>query len=220
MALTEVAPGIHRQDGRLLTENLVPGTQVYGEHLIQESGTEYRAWNPHRSKLAAALRNGLTWDLPRDASVLYLGAANGTTVSHVSDILVDGVVYAVEVSPRAMRDLLEVAEDRPNVVPVLEDASQPDRYKRYVTGKVDLVYQDIAQRDQVAIFAANVDAYLAEDGAGILMVKARSVDVAADPREIFDQARQELGEAGLDVVWESDLRPFEKDHRCFVVRRG
>lgn len=217
--MERLAPGVWRDGDRLLTENLVPGTQVYGEHLVDRDGVQYRAWNPKRSKLAAALIKGLPWELPRDASVLYLGAANGTTVSHVSDIVTDGSVVAVEVSPRAMRDLLEVVEPRQNVVPVLEDARHPDRYRRYVAGDVDLVYQDVAQRGQVEIFAANVDGYLAEGGVGVLMLKARSVDVAADPDQVFAEAERELAEAGLEVAWSSRLEPLEKDHRCFLVRR-
>ena len=47
------------------------------------------------------------------ARVLYLGAANGTTVSHVSDIVgPTGFVYAVEFSKRSGRDLLEMAKLR------------------------------------------------------------------------------------------------------------
>lgn len=50
--------------------------------------TEYRIWNPFRSKLAAAIMAGIedVWIRPK-SKVLYLGAASGTTVSHVSDIV-------------------------------------------------------------------------------------------------------------------------------------
>jgi len=44
------------------------------------------------------------------SKVLYLGAASGTTVSHVSDIVgKDGIVYAVEFSHRSGRDLVNMA---------------------------------------------------------------------------------------------------------------
>jgi len=49
---------------------------------------EYRAWNPFRSKLAAAILGGIDQiHIRPGAKVLYLGAASGTTVSHVSDIV-------------------------------------------------------------------------------------------------------------------------------------
>ncbi|MEO2241134.1 MAG: fibrillarin-like rRNA/tRNA 2'-O-methyltransferase, partial [Euryarchaeota archaeon] len=41
------------------TENLVPGHQVYGERLVKQDGTEYRVWEPSRSKLAAMIMNGM-----------------------------------------------------------------------------------------------------------------------------------------------------------------
>ncbi len=56
----------------------------------EEDGTkiEYRVWNPFRSKLAAAILGGVDQIyMPPGSKVLYLGAASGTTVSHVSDIV-------------------------------------------------------------------------------------------------------------------------------------
>ena len=54
----------------------------------QGSKIEYRVWNPFRSKLAAAILGGVEKiHMMPGAKVLYLGAASGTTVSHVSDIL-------------------------------------------------------------------------------------------------------------------------------------
>ena len=55
--------------------------------------------------------------------MLYLGAASGTTVSHVSDIIgPEGVVYAVEFSHRSGRDLVNMAKKRTNIVPIIADA--------------------------------------------------------------------------------------------------
>ena len=49
---------------------------------------EYRVWNPFRSKLAAAILGGIdSIHMKPGSKVLYLGAAAGTTVSHVSDIV-------------------------------------------------------------------------------------------------------------------------------------
>ena len=56
--------------------------------------------------------------------MLYLGAASGTTVSHVADIVgPEGMVYAVEFSHRSGRDLINVAKKRMNVVPIIEVCS-------------------------------------------------------------------------------------------------
>ena len=122
-------PGVHRRDGRLYTANAVPGTAVYGEALVRSEGVEYRAWDPYRSKLAALLLSGCrTLPLTERSKVLYLGAASGTTASHVSDIVSEGVVYCVEVSQRSFRDLVGVCESRRNMIPVLADAGSPAAY--------------------------------------------------------------------------------------------
>lgn len=78
----------------LVTKNLVPGDSVYGEKRISIDGgvegtkVEYRVWNPFRSKLAAGVLGGLDNIFIRPgAKVLYLGAASGTSVSHVADIV-------------------------------------------------------------------------------------------------------------------------------------
>lgn len=64
---------------------------------------EYRIWNPFRSKLAASILAGIdNIHIKPGAKVLYLGAASGTSVSHVSDIVgPEGSVFAVEFSHRS-----------------------------------------------------------------------------------------------------------------------
>uniref|UniRef100_A0A8V0X119 rRNA 2'-O-methyltransferase fibrillarin n=1 Tax=Gallus gallus TaxID=9031 RepID=A0A8V0X119_CHICK len=83
------------KEDALVTRNMVPGESVYGEKRISvedgDTKVEYRAWNPFRSKLAAAILGGIDQiHIKPGAKVLYLGAASGTTVSHVSDIVGDG----------------------------------------------------------------------------------------------------------------------------------
>lgn len=143
------------KEDALCTKNMVPGESVYGEKRVSvqnEDGTkvEYRVWNPFRSKLAAAVLGGVDniWIAP-GTRVLYLGAASGTTVSHVSDIVgPDGLVYAVEFSHRSGRDLVNMAKKRTNVIPIIEDARHPARY-RMLVGMVDVIFSDVAQPDQV-----------------------------------------------------------------------
>ena len=64
---------------------------VYLYLMVQgEEGTkiEYRVWNPFCSKLLAAILGGVgNIHIKSGAKVLYLGAASGTTVSHVADIV-------------------------------------------------------------------------------------------------------------------------------------
>ncbi len=212
-------PHVYTDGRNLYTVNLDPGVDVYGEPLIAQEGVEYRRWDPTRSKLAALLKKGAAvFPFTRRSDVLYLGAAQGTTVSHLSDICADGTVYAVEVSRRAFQKLLSLSERRPNVMPILGDATRPEAYAKLVP-RVNVLYQDVAQRDQAGIFLGNLPS-LAPNGLGILMVKARSVDVAAKPRDVYADVRRRLEGAGLHVVQLVDLGPFERDHAAVVVERA
>ena len=216
------SPGIYRRGDKLFTINppTCHGTTVYQEHLVTEDDAEYRSWNPYRSKLAAALLKNLHLTIPTNAQVLYLGAATGTTVSHISDIASQGVVYAVENAPLAMAKLLTVSERRQNIIPILADANHPDRYTAIVPPNVDLVYQDIAQRNQAGIFLTNLERYLKPGGAGILMVKARSIDVALPPKQAYFQVDQAIQRGGYTIEKTMDLAPYDKDHAVFMVHRG
>jgi fibrillarin-like pre-rRNA processing protein len=217
----EVSEGIYLLEsdtGELLaTRNLVPGQRVYGERLVQE-GFELRVWDPYRSKLAAAIRKGLkTIPIKPGSVVLYLGAAAGTTVSHVSDIVgKEGVVYAVEFAARSMRELITSCESRKNVIPVLADARQPLGY-RDIVDSVDVVYEDVAQPDQAKILIDNSRIYLRPGGYAMIAVKSRSVDVAAEPETVFAQEKKTLEEGNMKVVEEVELSPFEKDHKLMVA---
>ncbi|MGB9733285.1 MAG: fibrillarin-like rRNA/tRNA 2'-O-methyltransferase [Conexivisphaera sp.] len=202
------------------TKNLAPGISVYGEQLISHEGAEYRLWDPYRSKLAGAILNGLKgYPLAPGRRVLYLGASTGTTVSHVSDIVdVAGVVFAVEVSHRVARELLErVVKYRRNVIPIVEDARRPERYG-FVYGKVDLVYSDIAQQDQTEIAISNARKYLKPGGDMLLIIKARSIDVTKEPGDVVKGEVDRLRSSGFNVSEVVDLAPYDKDHAIVSAR--
>ena len=206
---------ILREDGKVYTKNLVPGESVYGEKLMEIEEVEYRYWDPYRSKLAAALSKGLE-DVPlaKSSKVLYLGAASGTTPSHISDIVEDGRSYCVEFSPRAIRKLVGLSEKRKNIFPILEDANYPERYAHLVE-RVDFLYQDIAQPNQTEILVKNL---IFLKGHGALCIKARSIDVTASPKKIFRQERKKL-EEHVEVYEALTLEPYEKDHALFLFKR-
>jgi len=184
---------------------------VYNERMLGGA----RVWDPYRSKLAALYYVGKGVELDPSLRVLYLGAANGTTVSHVADYT--EVVYAVEFAPRPMQDLIEVARRRRNVIPIMADATRPETYAPLVE-EVDLVYQDVAQPDQAAIAIRN-GVFLKPGGAFILMLKTRSVDVRKDPREVFDETITALKAAGFMVLESVWLVPYHQDHAAIVCMK-
>lgn len=208
----------------LLTKNLLPGKVVYGESLYydkdeQGNKVEYREWVPKRSKLGAALMKDVSQiGMKENDYVLYLGCSTGTTVSHVSDIIgPNGLVFALDFAPRVLRDMVFVAEDRKNIAPILADANKPETYS-YLISEVDTVFMDIAQKQQAEIFIKNCKAFLKPGGFGLLAVKARSVDVTKNPKDVFRDIRAKL-ERELVVVDYRELAPFEMDHAFFVVKK-
>jgi len=210
-------PGVWRLGRDLFTLNGEPGRKVYGEDLRIDGGREYRRWDPFRSKLAAFLaKDRLTqlWRAP--TTVLYLGGAHGTTVSHLADALPEAEIYVVEKSPVAFAPLLALARRRRNLLPILADAQLPERYLADV-GRVDLLYQDIAQRNQATIFADHAEAALRPGGVGLLMLKVRSVTQTRAPGRIVAEARQLLARRGYPVRTAVELEPFSREHSALLV---
>jgi fibrillarin-like pre-rRNA processing protein len=209
--------GVFTDGERLYTRNSDPGHAVYGERLVISGEVQYREWVPTRSKLSAYIRSGgKHFPFRPGTNVLYLGAASGTTASHIADIVTGGTVYCIEVSPRSFRDLVSVCESRPNMVPLLADATRPQEYS-FAVSSADVVYQDIAQKGQAQIFIRNFNAFSASDG--LLVIKSRSEDVAQDPLRTYEGSKRQLIAAGLKVKEVVRLDPMEKDHAMIAVSR-
>ena len=203
---------------KLATQNLIPGNQVYNEMLVQYNGVECRIWNPFRSKLAAAIMNGLD-DFPftQKSDVLYLGVSTGTTISHISDIVgQDGTIFGIEHASRVARDFLDrVASHRKNIVPIIHDARKPEEFFS-VYKKVDVVYVDIAQPDQTEIAIENCRLYLKSGGYIFLVIKTRSIDVVKDPRSVIKEEIKKLGTL-FQIKQTIDLHPYDKDHAMVIA---
>ncbi|KAM7455241.1 hypothetical protein BLSTO_03996 [Blastocystis sp. subtype 1] len=204
----------------LCTRNFAPGCTVYGEKKISVDAPgatgekiEYRQWNPFRSKLGAAILGGIRNIFMEPGSkVLYLGAASGTTVSHVSDIVgADGAVYAVEFSHRPGRDLLNVAKTRTNIVPIIEDARHPLKY-RIIVPMVDTIFADVAQPDQARIVGINAKYFLKNGGHCVISIKASCIDSTATPEAVFAAEVQKLREEKFKPLEQLTLEPYERDH--------
>ena len=213
----ELFEGVFTIKGKIATANMVRGAKVYGEDLVSESGTEYRLWNPYRSKLAAAILNGMKhMQITRAGKLLYLGAASGTTPSHVSDIIgAKGVMYCVEISERSMRQLVALCERRQNMLPILADASAPEYLEG--AGTFDVIYQDIASKDQAEILLKN-SAALKSGGYAYFVIKSQSIDISMEPGEIYKRELAKLHRT-FEVLERIDLEPYDSDHLFAVLRK-
>jgi len=200
---------------------MCPGESVYSEKRFPvEEGdkkVEYRAWNPFRSKLAACVMGGVDQIYMAPGSkVLYLGAASGTSVSHVSDIVgPEGMVYAVEFSHRSGRDLVNMAKKRTNVVPIVEDARHPHKYRMLVP-MVDCIFADVAQPDQTRIVAVNAQYFLKNGGHFVISIKANCIDSTAAAETVFASEVGKMKAEKMKPLEQVTLEPYERDHAVVV----
>ena len=207
--MSDLPVGVERREFDGETALATEGEPVYGE----PTADGWRRWDPHRSKLGAMLAEGMATGLDGGETVLYLGAAAGTTVSHVADFA--GPTYAVEFAARPMRDLVDVAAGRPRLFPLLKDARKPETYA-HVVEPVDAIVQDVATRGQAKVALANRE-FLRADGRLVLAVKARSEDVTGEPAAVFEDALATLRE-GYEVLERDRLEPYHADHLGVVAR--
>jgi fibrillarin-like pre-rRNA processing protein len=219
MELIKKFPNVYVDRKGRFTDYYVAGSsKTYFDEFVKKDKTgTYRRVDPERSKLFAAIAKGISQiGIKVDSSVLYLGASHGYTVSFLSDVVKNGKIFALDFAPRVMRDLVVISEDKENIAPIFADANKVEEFDQI--GKVDVVFMDIAQRDQVRIFLKNCNHFLEQGGFGLLALKARSVDVTKKPKEIFKLVRAEL-EKNVTVVDYRELAPYEKDHAFFVVKK-
>lgn len=204
---------------RLYTKSAYPGKIYFEERIFKDGQTEYREFDPGHSKLAAMIMKGCTnVGIRKNDIVLYLGCSHGYTPSFVSDIVgKEGLIFGIDPAPRVMRDFVFLAQDRDNLVPIMADANHPETYVDKVC-QADIVYQDIAQRNQAEIFIKNCNLYLKKGGYGLLAVKARSIEIKRSSKEIFIEIRKEL-EKIFTVIDYRILEPFEKDHCMIIIKK-
>lgn len=197
-------------------ELLATRTLIRGGEAVEFEGVFYRPWSPATSKLSSMILKGMKIPLGKHSRVLYLGAASGTTVTHVSDIACDGLVFAVEFAPRPARDLLQAVEPRINLIPLIADARYPEKYPPFID-QVDFLYQDVAQPDQASIAIANAEKYLCRGGHLAIAIKARSISIAGDSEEIFRREVEVLA-TKFEVLQTVSLEPLHKDHLAVLCR--
>ncbi len=211
--IKEIFENIFEENNRIYTKSLVKGQRVYGEKI----NNEYREWAPDRSKLGASIKKGIkNCPIKKDSVVLCLGASTGTTVSHVSDIIVDGTVYAVEFAERVFRNLLELAETRANIIPIIADARKTELYNSIEL--VDVVFADIADPAQTDIAIKNANIFLKKNGFLMISVKSQSIDVTKKPEQVYKEEADKVRKAGYDVIEVLSLEPYEKDHAMIISK--
>lgn len=205
---------------KLYTKNLNLGNRVYGERLITYKGIEYREWDPYRSKLAAIiLENPISNFLDRNLKCLYLGASSGTTISHLSDIVHDGIIYGIEFAERSIRQLIQNTSKRANIIPILGDVRYPETYSHSIFTEIDLIYQDISQPNQAEIAIINSNHYLNDEGTIIVAIKSQSIDSITKSEKIYSHEREIFEKSGYQIIESINIHKYAANHMVLIVKK-
>ncbi len=208
---------IKNKRGKFLLLNNIP-KNIFTERLFREGKTEYRIWDPKRSKLAAYLSfKDLPFKLKDNDIMLYLGASHGYTISFLSEVLKNGLIYGVDLAERTTRELIYLCKYVKNVAPIYESANHVDVLAERIS-QVDVVFQDIAQKDQDGIFLKNIEKFLKKGGYGILCLKTKSVDVRLSSKKVFENVLKQLKKE-VEIIDSIDISKFEIGHYVIVVKK-
>ncbi|XP_037730617.1 rRNA 2'-O-methyltransferase fibrillarin 1 [Drosophila subpulchrella] len=207
---------------QLLTRNTSSSSDDYGEQRIsldfRGKRCEFRAWSPFQSKLAAGIMGGACdLHLRSGSKVLYLGAGFGRSVSHISDIVGEsGMVYAVEQGPWAGRQLTTLANSRSNIVPVIEDATMPYKYRLEVPACIDIIFSDLPQADQIRSLMLNARHFLVPGGHFVLYLHAANGSGGVSNKEAFEADKELLRQHKLEPIELVRLEPFKPGYALVV----
>ena len=127
----------------------------------------------------------------------------------------DGLVYAVEFSQRSGCDLINLAKKRINIIPVIEDAQHPHKYRMLIT-KVDVIFADVAKPDQTRIVALNAHTFLGNGGHFVIFIKANCIDSTASAEAVFASEVRKMQQENMKPQEQLTLEPYERDHAVVV----
>ena len=116
---------------------------------------------------------------------------------------------------RSGRDLVNMAKQRPNVIPIIEDARHPQKYRMLVP-MVDVVFADVAQPDQARIVGLNAQYFLKNGGNFVISIKASCIDSTAPPEAVFAREVKKMAEFQMKPKEQVTLEPYERDHAMVV----
>ncbi|XP_033164809.1 rRNA 2'-O-methyltransferase fibrillarin [Drosophila mauritiana] len=207
---------------QLLTRNTSSSADDYGEQRViseyREMRCEFRVWSPFQSKLAAGIMGGVSdLHLQIGSKVLYLGAGFGRSVSHISDIVGEsGMVYAVEQIPWAGSQLTVLANRRSNIVPIVEDATMPYKYRYEVPACIDIIFADLPPSILIRALMLNARHFLNPGGHFVAYLHSPNSQGVVFNKDSFAAERRLLKEKQLEPKEMVLLEPFKAGY-AFVV---
>ena len=204
---------------KLATLNNADVNQAYNEIQVEKNGKQYNTWSPYRSKLAAAIINGLEiFPILKKTKILYLNGAIEKTLSHISDIIgVNGKIFILrDINENSKNFLENVMNDRTNVFTITRDNGDPVKFSSK-TEMVNVVYVDITQHNETEVAIQNCKRYLRDGGFLMLVVPTKKIDFVNNPNGQNLEEIQKL-QSSFEIIQQINLTDFFKEHSMIIAK--
>ena len=157
---------------QLATKNMVKGTKTHKEKIVIVNNEEFLEWNPYKSKLAAAIRNGLQiLPIIKNSKVVCINLPEESTILHISNIVGSGgSVFVIDVNKNKKSFLNKLVNTHKNIIPIYDTADELP-FSSSITGKVDAFYVDIPESEQIETIVKKYRSLLKNEGFLMLVVK-------------------------------------------------
>ena len=184
---------------QLATKNIVEGTKTHKEKIVIVNDEEFLEWNPYKSKLAAAIRNGLQiLPIIKNSKVVCINLLEESTILHISNIVDSGgSVFVIDVNKNKKSFLNKLVDTHKNIIPIY-DAADELSFSSSMTGKVDALYVDIPESEQIETIVEKYGSLLKNEG--FLMLIAKKDDNAIIENDIAGWMAEQR--AGLNKIRE------------------
>ena len=184
---------------QLATKNIVEGTKTHKEKIVIVNDEEFLEWNPYKSKLAAAIRNGLQiLPIIKNSKVVCINPLEESTILHISNIVgSDGSVFVIDVNKNKKSFLNKLVNTHKNIIPIYDTVDELSSSSS-ITGKVDALYVDIPESEQIETIVEKYGSLLKNEG--FLMLIAKKDDNAIIENDIAGWMAEQR--AGLNKIRE------------------
>ena len=184
---------------QLATKNIVEGTKTHKEKIVIVNDEEFLEWNPYKSKLAAAIRNGLQiLPIIKNSKVVCINPLEESTILHISNIVgSEGSVFVIDVDKNKKSFLNKLVNTHKNIIPIYDTVDELS-FSSSITGKVDALYVDIPESEQIETIVEKYGSLLKNEG--FLMLIAKKDDNAIIENDIAGWMAEQR--AGLNKIRE------------------
>ena len=177
---------------QLATKNMVKGTKTRKEKIVIVNNEEFLEWNPYKSKLAAAIRNGLQiLPIIKNSKVVCINLPEESTILHISNIVGSGgSVFVIGVNKNKKSFLNKLVNTQKNIIPIYDTVDELS-FSSSVTGKVDVLYVDIPESEQIEQIVEKYGSLLKNEG--FLMFVTKKDDAILENNIVGWMAEQRAG---------------------------